>query len=142
MMAQTISPRDGSLDDEPSALCGARTARKGAIISKTIAGRAAPSVRTCKTPRRRLDVSSSPAILGHMQSTAECANERPIGRSALRNALAEATQAALQNNGRWLVTGGTDLDAIPSRCSPGFAADSFKTRTHVDRRTLPDRRRL
>jgi hypothetical protein len=43
----------------------------------------------------------------------ERANERKIGRRDLRNALSEATRAALQNNGRWLVTGGSGLDGDP-----------------------------
>lgn len=40
----------------------------------------------------------------------ERANERKIGRRDIRNALAEATDAVLQENTRWLVTGGHDLD--------------------------------
>lgn len=38
------------------------------------------------------------------------ANERRIGRADIRSALASATAAALQDNGRWLITGGTGLD--------------------------------
>jgi hypothetical protein len=41
------------------------------------------------------------------------ADEGKIGRRDLRNALSEATRAALQANGRWLVTGVADLDDVP-----------------------------
>jgi hypothetical protein len=42
------------------------------------------------------------------------ARHRAQDRSqGVRNALTEASSAALQNNGRWLVTGGTDLDGDP-----------------------------
>lgn len=38
------------------------------------------------------------------------ADERNLRREDIRNALSQANDAALQDNGRWLVTGGTDLD--------------------------------
>jgi hypothetical protein len=43
----------------------------------------------------------------------ERADERKIGRRDLRNALSEANQATLQDNGRWLIDGGNDLDGDP-----------------------------
>jgi hypothetical protein len=41
------------------------------------------------------------------------ADERQLRRKDIRKALAEATQAALQDNARWHVSGGTDLDGEP-----------------------------
>ena len=36
-----------------------------------------------------------------------------LGRKDVRNALAGATSATLQDNGRWEITGGVDLEGIP-----------------------------
>jgi hypothetical protein len=41
------------------------------------------------------------------------AQERKIGRLDVRNALTGATAAELQDNGRWSVTGGADLEGVP-----------------------------
>jgi hypothetical protein len=40
------------------------------------------------------------------------AEERSIGRKDVRNALTGATAATLQDNGRWSITGGVDLDGV------------------------------
>ncbi len=40
------------------------------------------------------------------------AEERNIGRKDVRNALTGATAATLQDNGRWYITGGVDLDGV------------------------------
>lgn len=39
--------------------------------------------------------------------------ERKLGRRDVRNAMSGATDATLQSNGRWLLTGGVDLDGVP-----------------------------
>jgi len=46
------------------------------------------------------------------QHAADRARERHIDIDDIRNALRGATQATLQDNGRWYVTGGVDLDGV------------------------------
>lgn len=46
---------------------------------------------------------------GHAMDRAE---ERNIGRKDVRKVLANATAATLQNNGRWAITGGEDLEGV------------------------------
>ena len=40
------------------------------------------------------------------------ADERNIGRKDVRNALSGAMAATLQDNGRWYITGGVDLEGV------------------------------
>lgn len=54
--------------------------------------------------------ASGAFILGHHALSQ--ARKRNIGRLDIRNAMTEATAATLQDNSRWSVTGGTDLQGV------------------------------
>jgi uncharacterized protein DUF4258 len=77
------------------------------------------------------------------------ANERNIRREDIRNALSQAAAATLPDNGRWLVTGGADLDGdavtLVIRLYRGLVNHHAvlrgrnchgKTRAHADRRSI------
>jgi hypothetical protein len=44
------------------------------------------------------------------EHAADRARERNIGKEDIRNALGGSTSATLQDNGRWYVSGGADLE--------------------------------